>query len=95
LERSGRLERQVRRRYTEEIRGLLREDSSALIEREVAARGGIDAFVDRVVAGETDPYAVAEEVIAPFRNCLAACRDDTAGRDDAAGQGDAGGRDGV
>jgi len=71
LTESGRLERQVRERYAEEIRALLREDSSALVEREVAARGGVDSFVDRVVAGEADPYAVVEEVLGPLRECVA------------------------
>jgi LAO/AO transport system kinase len=72
LETSGRFERRLRGRYAEEIRALLREDSSALVEREVAARGGLDAFIDRVMARETDPYAVAEEVIAPLRESVEA-----------------------
>jgi LAO/AO transport system kinase len=70
LETSGRLERQLRHRYAEEIRALLREDSSALVERELAARGGIEASLDRVMAGETDPYTVSEAVIGPLRECI-------------------------
>ena len=78
LQESGRFERQVRNRYAEEIRALLREDSSTLVEREVAARGGLDTFVDRVMAGETDPYAVAEEVMTPLRGCVEARRNEDA-----------------
>ena len=70
LESSGRLERQLRNRYAEEIRALLREDSSALVERELAARGGIDAYLDRVMDNETDPYAVAEAIVGPLRECV-------------------------
>jgi LAO/AO transport system kinase len=76
LETSGRLERQLRNRYAEEIRALLREDSSALVEDELAARGGIDASLDRVMAGETDPYTVTQEVIAPLRECVEARREE-------------------
>jgi LAO/AO transport system kinase len=70
LESSGRLERQLRNRYAEEIRALLREDSSALVERELATRGGIEAYLDRVMENETDPYAVAEAVVGPLRECV-------------------------
>ena len=78
LQESGRFERRVRNRYAEEIRALLREDSSTLVEREVAAQGGLDTFVDRVMAGETDPYAVAEEVMTPLHGCVEARRNEDA-----------------
>ena len=74
LERSGRLDRQLRVRYAEEIRTLLSEDSSALLAEEIDARGGIERFVDRVVARETDPYSVADGILRPLRRCVEADR---------------------
>jgi LAO/AO transport system kinase len=70
LERTGQLEAKTRKRYAEEIRRLLREDTRALLERELEAQGGIDAFVEDVMARETDPYTVADEVVQPLRDCL-------------------------
>ena len=70
LERTGALDAKARSRYAEEIRRLLREDTRSLLERELEARGGIEAFVDDVVARETDPYTVADEVVQPLRDCL-------------------------
>ena len=68
LERTGELQAKARARYTAEIRRLLREDTRELLERELEARGGIDSFVDDVVARETDPYTVADEVVGPLRD---------------------------
>jgi LAO/AO transport system kinase len=70
LERTGRLEGKTRTRYAEEIRTLLREDTSRLVSREVEARGGLDAYVDAVMDRETDPYTVADEVLEPLRECV-------------------------
>ncbi|PSQ00472.1 methylmalonyl Co-A mutase-associated GTPase MeaB [Halobacteriales archaeon QS_4_70_19] len=70
LERTGTLDAKARSRYAEEIRRLLREDTRSLLERELEARGGIEAFVNDVVARETDPYTVADEVVQPLRDCL-------------------------
>jgi LAO/AO transport system kinase len=70
LERTGRLEGKTRTRYAEEIRTLLREDTSRLVRREIDARGGLDSYVDAVVDRETDPYTVADEVLAPLRECV-------------------------
>jgi LAO/AO transport system kinase len=70
LERTGRLEGKARTRYAEEIRRLLREDTSRLVAREVDARGGLDAYVDAVMDRETDPYTVADEVLEPLRECV-------------------------
>ena len=70
LERTGRLEGKTRTRYAEEIRTLLREDTSRLVSREVATRGGLDAYVDDVMDRETDPYTVADEVLEPLRECV-------------------------
>jgi LAO/AO transport system kinase len=70
LESSGELEARQRERTREEIRRLLREEAAALVESEIDARGGMAAYVDAVLAKETDPYAVTAEVVAPVRECL-------------------------
>jgi LAO/AO transport system kinase len=70
LERTGRLAEKTRTRYAEEIRQLLREDVRRLVDREVEVQGGIDQYVDRVLARETDPYSVADEVLTPLRDCV-------------------------
>ena len=71
LESSGALEAKARTRYAEEVRTLLREDAGRLLEGEIDRRGGIEEFVDRISAKETDPYTVADEIIAPLERCLA------------------------
>ncbi|ELY49455.1 transport ATPase [Natronorubrum sulfidifaciens JCM 14089] len=59
-----------RSRYADEIRTLLREDTSALLEAELEARGGLETYVDSVVDAETDPYTVAAEFLEPLETCL-------------------------
>jgi LAO/AO transport system kinase len=66
LEETGELEEQARRRYAAEIRTLLREDTAALLETQLEAGGGLDAYVERVMAKETDPYSVADELLGPL-----------------------------
>ncbi|PSP19783.1 methylmalonyl Co-A mutase-associated GTPase MeaB [Halobacteriales archaeon QH_10_67_13] len=70
LDASGRRETQARLRYAEKIRTLLREDTNELLAEEIERRGGLDRFVDRVLARETDPYAVADELLEPVEACL-------------------------
>ena len=70
LDESGRREAQRRTRYAEELSTLLREDASALIEDELAVRGGVDALVDRIETGETTPYELADDVLEPVADCL-------------------------
>jgi LAO/AO transport system kinase len=70
LDASGRREEKRHTRYAEELRNLLREDASELLEAELEARGGIDALVARIDAGETTPYEVADDVVAPVREAL-------------------------
>jgi LAO/AO transport system kinase len=70
LESSGALEEKARSRYAEEVRTLLREDAGRLLEGELERRGGIEAVVDRITARETDPYTVADEIVAPLERCL-------------------------
>jgi LAO/AO transport system kinase len=71
LERRGLLTEQVRDRYAEEIRTLLREDAAGLIEAEIDRQGGIDDLVDAVMAGETDPYTLADQILDPVEAALA------------------------
>ncbi|WP_439025957.1 methylmalonyl Co-A mutase-associated GTPase MeaB [Haloarchaeobius sp. DT45] len=67
---SGQLEQKRRQRIAEEIRTLLRDDAAGLVQRELDSLGGVEDIVDRVVAGETDPYSVADEVIQPIAACV-------------------------
>ncbi len=70
LAESGEFDAQARKRYEAEIKTLLREDTAALLEEELEARGGIDAYLDRVLEKETDPYSIADEIIAPVEACV-------------------------
>ncbi|MFW5924434.1 MAG: methylmalonyl Co-A mutase-associated GTPase MeaB [archaeon] len=70
LDRTGARREKRRQRTASEIRTLLRDDASALLEREIEHAGGMDALVDAVEANETDPYAIATEVIEPLEDCL-------------------------
>jgi LAO/AO transport system kinase len=71
LDASGELEEQARMRYTEEIRTLLREDTSALLEEEIERQGGLDQYAEAVRNRETDPYTVSDELLEPLVDCLA------------------------
>jgi LAO/AO transport system kinase len=70
LAESGEGERQARTRYAEKVRTLLREDLNGLLADEIDRQGGLDAYVDAVAAGETDPYSVADELIGPIADCV-------------------------
>ncbi|MFP4626760.1 MAG: methylmalonyl Co-A mutase-associated GTPase MeaB [Natronomonas sp.] len=70
LEESGELQSKERQRTAAEIRTLLREDGAALLEEELEAEGGMDAYVDAVIARETDPYSVVEELVSPLADCV-------------------------
>lgn len=72
LESSGALEEKDRTRYAEEVRALLREDAGHLLEGEIERHGGINQLVDRITTKETDPYTVADEIIAPLERYLEA-----------------------
>jgi len=76
LAESGELEAQTRKRYEAEIKTLLREDTAALLEEELAARGGVETYVDRVLERDTDPYSVADELVAPIETCVRERRQD-------------------
>ncbi|WP_254525480.1 methylmalonyl Co-A mutase-associated GTPase MeaB [Natrinema caseinilyticum] len=67
---SGALAEKVRTRYAEEIRTLLREDVHAMLEAELAERGGVDDLAEAVRRGETDPYSIVTDVLEPVEDCL-------------------------
>ncbi|ELY88713.1 LAO/AO transporter ATPase [Natrialba hulunbeirensis JCM 10989] len=67
---SGTHAEKVRQRYAEEIRTLLREDVNALLEDELESAGGVDELAEAVRTGETDPYAIANDVLTPVADCL-------------------------
>ena len=69
LESTGEIEAKRHTRYAEEIRTLLREDTADLLAEEVEARGGIDDLAGAVVAGETDPYQIADDLLDPIAAC--------------------------
>jgi LAO/AO transport system kinase len=70
LDRSGEREAQLRMRYAEEIRTLVREDVNELLAAELDHQGGMETFVQQVLDRETDPYAVADEVVGPIEECV-------------------------
>ncbi|MFW5919307.1 MAG: methylmalonyl Co-A mutase-associated GTPase MeaB [archaeon] len=70
LRRTGELEGKVRDRNASEIRNLLRNDVNSLLEAEIDRQGGIDELVDAVMAGETNPYEIADEIVDPIEDCL-------------------------
>ena len=70
LDRTGRREQQARERFAAKIRTLLREDTNDLLATELGRQGGIESAVDAVLARETDPYTVVDDVLAPLRECL-------------------------
>ena len=70
LDATGRREEKARQRYAAEIRQLLRSDAGALVDRELERLGGVDALAQGVLERETDPYTVADEVLAPIRDCF-------------------------
>ena len=74
LTESGELEAQARQRYEAEIKTLLREDTASLLNEELAAHGGLESYIDSVLDKETDPYAVADELMAPLEDCVADAR---------------------
>jgi LAO/AO transport system kinase len=76
LETSGQLDEIARDRYASEIRTLLREDAAGLLAEEIEARGGLDSFVEAVMARETDPYTVADELLEPVEDCVRDRRDE-------------------
>ncbi len=71
LERSGRRTDRTTQRSAEELRTRLREDVNALLEDELAARGGIESLAAAIAAGDSDPYTVADTVLEPVARCLA------------------------
>lgn len=75
LNSTGELEAKAKTRYAEEIRTLLREDTAELLTEEIDAYGGIEKLVEGVVAGETDPYEIADAILDPIAECARGKRD--------------------
>jgi len=67
---AGRLAERERTRHREEIRTLLREDMSKLLEEEIDHRGGLEGYVERVRKREMDPYTVSDELLGPLAECV-------------------------
>ncbi|MEF8802384.1 MAG: methylmalonyl Co-A mutase-associated GTPase MeaB [Halolamina sp.] len=76
LDGTGRREARARQRYAAEIRQLLRADAAELVDEELERHGGVGDLADRVLARETDPYTVADEVLQPVRDCVENRRED-------------------
>lgn len=70
LDHTGDREESARRRYAAEIRRLLREDVNDLVAEQLQRQGGLDSFVDSVLERETNPYAVADELVEPIAECV-------------------------
>ncbi|AEN07230.1 methylmalonyl Co-A mutase-associated GTPase MeaB [Halolamina sp.] len=70
LDETGRREAKAQQRYAAEIQQLLRSDAAELVESELARHGGVDELAERVMQRESDPYTVADEVLAPVRDCV-------------------------
>jgi LAO/AO transport system kinase len=70
LAATGELDERARERHAAAIRRHLRDDVATLLEEELDERGGMAALVDRVVARETDPYTVVDEVVEPLAECV-------------------------
>jgi LAO/AO transport system kinase len=76
LKATGKLEALERERAAEEVRALLRGDVNRLVGDELRNRGGIEADVERIVARESDPYTVADEVLEPLAECVRSRRNE-------------------
>lgn len=63
LVESGTTVAQERKRYTEEIERMVREEIATLVRRQIEASGGMDEQVEAVRQRETDPYTVATELL--------------------------------
>ena len=95
LRKSGESERRERLRYAEEIRTLVRSDIGDLAATELDRRGGVETLAERVRRRETDPYTIADEVVAPIAACVEIVRasDADCGIDGTAPAGDDDGND--
>jgi len=67
---TGQLAAKRRMRTAEEIRTLLRNDAASIVEAEIAERGGVEEMAERVLAGDTDPYTIADDVLAPMQDAI-------------------------
>jgi LAO/AO transport system kinase len=67
---SGEQKRRRRARYAEEIRTLVQEDVSELVAEEIERQGGLEEFVEEVMARERDPYEVTDVLLDPIQECV-------------------------
>ena len=76
LDQSGEREANARTRAKAEVRRLLREDVHTLVAAEIDRHGGVEQLAERIRTRETDPYAVADELIGPIEACIGENRTD-------------------
>lgn len=67
---SGERTQRARSRYAEEIRTHVREDVRHLIAQEIEDQGGLDELARAVERRETDPYTIADELLAAIEHRL-------------------------
>jgi LAO/AO transport system kinase len=67
---SGEQKRRRRARYAEEIRTLVQEDVSELVAEEIERQGGLEEFIEEVMARERDPYEVTDVLLDPIQECV-------------------------
>lgn len=82
LDATGARQRGERERATAAIRTLLSADVETLLEDHLERHGGLEPHVEAVLARETDPYAVVDDLLAPLRAALGEDGDDREGAGD-------------
>ncbi|MFB6137319.1 MAG: methylmalonyl Co-A mutase-associated GTPase MeaB [Halobacteriaceae archaeon] len=70
LEASGARARRRRDRHAATVRDLLRADAGRRIEESLLGADGVETVAERVAAGEMDPYAAVDALLAPLEDCL-------------------------
>ncbi len=77
LTSSGEQTRRRQTRYAEEIRTLVQEDVNELVAEEIDRQGGLEGFVEEILAKERDPYEITDQLLDPIQECV----DERAGTD--------------
>jgi hypothetical protein len=49
-----------------EILGILEREITCLIKERIMGNGNLDADIERIMAGKSDPYSAADELIVRF-----------------------------
>lgn len=68
LDKTGQARSQEKKRYKSEIQQLIREDVATLVEERFQKSGKIDKKVEEIIARETDPYSVADDLMNKIKN---------------------------